>query len=71
MPSILVIPVGIVSILTGEDNFTIPTGIMKITVGIGPSIDISIAGEDTPGLNGYTRVHSIVLTKSKNVRSSF
>ena len=27
--------------------FTIPTGIMKIPVGIGPSIDISIAGEDT------------------------
>ena len=29
-------------------RFAIPTGIMKIPVGIGPSIDISIAGEDTP-----------------------
>ena len=39
----MIIPVGIESILTGEDNLQyLFTGIMKILVGIDPSIDISV-----------------------------
>ena len=35
-------------------QFAIPTGVMKIPVGIGPSIDISIAGEDTLNVNRFS-----------------
>ena len=47
MASIMMIPVGIVSILTGVVNLQYLQVFMKIPVGIGLSIDTILASEDT------------------------